>query len=153
MYTTVIYIFPVEFLVVIASFPSGGESWEKWNGHPLCSCMCRCKPKSSVWIVWGGYLSQVVHSLMEKCVRRFLRYSFKKWGWSYKHLVGELGHFLYKLCTILMKGTKVQTLGAVACARVQDYACRMPVDWEPADVKLAHAPRTTRTPRSLAHVL
>ena len=49
-----------------------------------------------------------------------------------------------------MKGTKVQTLGAVACARV---GLRLPVvDWEPADVKLTHVPQVD-TPHSLVHAL
>ena len=52
-----------------------------------------------------------------------------------------------------MKGTKVQTLDAVACACV---GLRLPasytVDWEPADIKLAHVPQVY-TPRSLAHTL
>ena len=49
-----------------------------------------------------------------------------------------------------MKGTKAQTLGTVACARV---GLRFPVvDWEPADIKLAYVPQVD-TPRSLVHAL
>ena len=49
-----------------------------------------------------------------------------------------------------MKGTKVQTLGAVERARVQDYA--LASWWRALCVKLAHAPHVD-TPRSLAHGL
>ena len=41
-----------------------------------------------------------------------------------------------------MKGTKVQTLGAVACA---DYACQLIESLR--DVKPAHAPKLTRLVR------
>ena len=56
-----------------------------------------------------------------------------------------------------MKGTKVQTLGAVACAHVHGYGlCMLRIFCLPvarhADVKLAHAQQVD-TPRLLAHAL